>query len=129
MAIIPFLGEIKFLFDNNMLDLLNFFKLNNYIAKLFFMASCSYYIYTIDICLQLQAFVNYYYIPNLMLPLLLFESDKLKKSAASSARLSVMKAVKDFPSVNVQLFSSLKKEGVPELCMYLDEVFEMNNES
>ena len=61
--------------------------------------------------------------------ILLTKSDKLKKGAASSARLSVMKAVKDFPSVNVQLFSSLKKEGVPELCMYLDEVFEMNNES
>ena len=61
--------------------------------------------------------------------ILLTKSDKLKKGAASSARLSVMKVVKDFPSVNVQLFSSLKKEGVPELCMYLDEVFEMNNES
>ena len=61
--------------------------------------------------------------------ILLTKSDKLKKGAASSARLSVMKAVKDFPSVNVQLFSSLKKEGVPELCKYLDEVFEMNNES
>ncbi len=61
--------------------------------------------------------------------ILLTKSDKLKKGAASSTRLSVMKAVKDFPSVNVQLFSSLKKEGVPELCMYLDTVFEMNNES
>ena len=61
--------------------------------------------------------------------ILLTKSDKLKKGAASSARLSVMNLVKDFPSVNVQLFSSLKKEGVPELCMYLDEVFEMNNES
>ena len=70
-------------------------------------------------CINSQVSVN----------ILLTKSDKLKKGAASSARLSVMKVVKDFPSVNVQLFSSLKKEGVPELCMYLDEVFEMNNES
>ena len=60
--------------------------------------------------------------------ILLTKSDKLKKGAASSARLSVMKAVKDFPSINVQLFSSLKKEGVPELCTYLDKIFEMSNE-
>ena len=61
--------------------------------------------------------------------ILLTKSDKLKKGAASSARLSVMKAVKDSPSINVQLFSSLKKEGVPELCTYLDKIFEMSNES
>ena len=61
--------------------------------------------------------------------ILLTKSDKLKKGAASSARLSVMKAVKDFPFVNVQLFSSLRKVGVPELCTYLDQVFEMSNES
>jgi len=60
--------------------------------------------------------------------ILLTKSDKLKKGAASSARLSVMKAVKDSPSINVQLFSSLKKEGVPELCTYLDKIFEMSNE-
>jgi GTP-binding protein len=59
----------------------------------------------------------------------LTKSDKLKKGAASSAKLSALKAVQDFPSVNVQLFSSLKKEGVSELCMYLDKVFEISNES
>jgi len=61
--------------------------------------------------------------------ILLTKSDKLKKGAASSAKLSALKAVQDFPSVNVQLFSSLKKEGVSELCVYLDKVFEMSNES
>ena len=61
--------------------------------------------------------------------ILLTKSDKLKKGAASAAKLSALKTIKDLPSVNVQLFSSLKKEGVSELSQYLDEVFEMNNES
>jgi GTP-binding protein len=61
--------------------------------------------------------------------ILLTKSDKLKKGAASSVKLAALKAVKDSPSVNVQLFSSLKKEGVSELCKYLDKVFEMSNES
>jgi len=61
--------------------------------------------------------------------ILLTKSDKLKKGAASSAKLSALKVMQDFPSVNVQLFSSLKKEGVSELCVYLDKIFEMNNES
>jgi len=55
--------------------------------------------------------------------ILLTKSDKLKKGAASSVKLAALKAVKDSPSVNVQLFSSLKKEGVSELCKYLDKVF------
>ena len=61
--------------------------------------------------------------------ILLTKSDKLKKGAASAAKLSALKAVKDLPSVKVQLFSSLKKEGISELSQYLDEVFEMTNES
>jgi GTP-binding protein len=61
--------------------------------------------------------------------ILLTKSDKLKKGAASSAKLAVLKATKDYPSISVQLFSSLKKEGVPELCGYLDKIFEINNES
>ena len=44
--------------------------------------------------------------------ILLTKSDKLKRGAASAAKLSALKAVKDLPSVSVQLFSSLKKEGV-----------------
>ena len=61
--------------------------------------------------------------------ILLTKSDKLKKGAASAAKLSAIKNVSDLPSVNVQLFSSLKKEGVSELSKYLDEVFEINNAS
>ena len=61
--------------------------------------------------------------------ILLTKSDKLKKGAASSTKLAVINAVKDIPNINVQLFSSLKKEGVSELCKYLDKIFELNNES
>ena len=61
--------------------------------------------------------------------ILLTKSDKLKKGAASSTKLAVINAVKEFPNINVQLFSSLKKEGVSELCKYLDKIFELNNES
>ena len=61
--------------------------------------------------------------------ILLTKSDKLKKGTASSTKLAVKKVVKDNPNINVQLFSSLKKEGVSELCQYLDKIFELNNES
>jgi GTP-binding protein len=61
--------------------------------------------------------------------ILLTKSDKLKKGAASSTKLRVIKSVEDLPNVNVQLFSSLKKVGIPELCQYLDKVFELPNES
>ena len=61
--------------------------------------------------------------------ILLTKSDKLKKGAASSTKLAVKNAVKDIPNINVQLFSSLRKEGVSELCQYLDKIFELNNES
>ena len=61
--------------------------------------------------------------------ILLTKSDKLKKGAASSTKLAVKNAVKDIPNINVQLFSSLKKEGISELCKYLDKIFELNNES
>ena len=60
--------------------------------------------------------------------ILLTKSDKLKKGAASSTKLAVKNAVKEIPNINVQLFSSLKKEGVSELCKYLDKIFELNNE-
>ena len=61
--------------------------------------------------------------------ILLTKSDKLKKGAASSTKLAVKNAVKEIPNINVQLFSSLKKEGVSELCQYLDKIFKLNNES
>jgi len=61
--------------------------------------------------------------------ILLTKSDKLKRGAASAAKLSALKAVSDLPSVNVQLFSSLKKEGVLDLSSYLNQVFEMSDEN
>ena len=61
--------------------------------------------------------------------ILLTKSDKLKRGAASAAKLSALKVVKDLPSVSVQLFSSLKKIGVSELSHYLNQVFEMSDES
>ena len=61
--------------------------------------------------------------------ILLTKSDKLKKGAASSTKLRVIKSLEDLQNVNVQLFSSLKKEGISELCQYLDKVFEFQNES
>ena len=60
---------------------------------------------------------------------MLTKSDKLKRGAASAAKLSALKAVKDLPSVSVQLFSSLKKEGVLDLSSYLNQVFEMSDEN
>ena len=61
--------------------------------------------------------------------ILLTKSDKLKRGAASAAKLSALKVVKDLPSVSVQLFSSLKKVGVSELSHYLNQVLEMSDES
>ena len=61
--------------------------------------------------------------------ILLTKSDKFKKGAASTARLNALKVVKDLPSVSVQLFSSLKKEGVLDLSRYLVHVFEMSHDS
>ena len=61
--------------------------------------------------------------------ILLTKSDKLKRGIARSTKLRVIKSLKDIPNINVQLFSSLKKEGVSELRQYLDIVFEFPNES
>ena len=61
--------------------------------------------------------------------IILTKSDKLKKGAASNARLSVQKAVKDLPNVTVQLFSALKKSGLEEIWQHLDRLFEYNNEN
>ena len=73
----------------------------------------------LDWCVNSQVPIN----------ILLTKSDKLKRGAASAAKLSALKAVKNLPSVSVQLFSSLKKEGVLDLSHYLDQVFEMSHES
>tara|TARA_B100001079_G_C16392751_1_gene507675 strand:- start:465 stop:1064 length:600 start_codon:yes stop_codon:yes gene_type:complete len=60
---------------------------------------------------------------NLPTQILLTKADKLKKGAASNALLKVRREVKDHPYVNVQLFSSLKKQGLEDLWNRLDTFF------
>ena len=57
----------------------------------------------------------------LPLHLLLTKSDKLKRGAAQNTLLAVQKELKGFDNVTVQLFSSLKNEGVTEVRAKLDE--------
>lgn len=60
---------------------------------------------------------------NLPTQILLTKSDKLKKGAASNALLKVKRAIKPHPYVEVQLFSSLKKQGLETLWGRLDTFF------
>ena len=57
----------------------------------------------------------------LPLHLLLTKSDKLKRGAAQNTLLAVQKELKPFSNVTVQLFSSLKNDGVTEVRAKLDE--------
>ncbi|MDP5003803.1 MAG: ribosome biogenesis GTP-binding protein YihA/YsxC [OM182 bacterium] len=57
----------------------------------------------------------------LPLHLLLTKSDKLKRGAAQNTLLAVQKELKPFDNVTVQLFSSLKNDGVTEVRAKLDE--------
>ena len=57
----------------------------------------------------------------LPLHLLLTKSDKLKRGAAKNTLLAVQKELKPFSNVTVQLFSSLKNDGVTEVRTKLDE--------
>ena len=57
----------------------------------------------------------------LPLHLLLTKSDKLKRGAAQNTLLAVQKELKPFSNVTVQLFSSLKNNGVTEVRAKLDE--------
>lgn len=58
---------------------------------------------------------------DLPLHLLLTKSDKLKRGAAQNTLLAVQKELKPFSNVTVQLFSSLKNDGVTEVRAKLDE--------
>ncbi|SMM98090.1 GTP-binding protein EngB [uncultured Candidatus Thioglobus sp.] len=60
---------------------------------------------------------------NLPTQILLTKSDKLKKGAAANSLQKVKRAIKDHPYVNVQLFSSLKKQGLDSLGDRLDTFF------
>jgi GTP-binding protein len=57
----------------------------------------------------------------LPLHLLLTKSDKLKRGATQNTLLAVQKQLKGFDNVTVQLFSSLKNDGVTEVRAKLDE--------
>ena len=57
----------------------------------------------------------------LPLHLLLTKSDKLKRGAAQNTLLAVQKELNPFSNVTVQLFSSLKNDGVTEVRAKLDE--------
>ena len=46
--------------------------------------------------------------------ILLTKSDKLKQGAAQASLLHVTKALEAYPDVSIQLFSSLKKQGVDD---------------
>jgi GTP-binding protein len=57
--------------------------------------------------------------------ILLTKSDKIKRGAASNSLLKVTREVSKYPSVTVQLFSSLKKQGLDPLWERLDSIFEI----
>ena len=57
--------------------------------------------------------------------ILLTKADKLKRGAASSTLLQVRKAFEDRPEISVQLFSSLKKQGIDEAHQVLNNWFDL----
>ncbi|MBT6056478.1 MAG: YihA family ribosome biogenesis GTP-binding protein [Gammaproteobacteria bacterium] len=58
---------------------------------------------------------------NLPLHILLTKADKLKRGAAKNTLLGVQKELRDLDHVSIQLFSSLKNEGVDEARQKLGE--------
>ncbi|WP_422444272.1 MULTISPECIES: ribosome biogenesis GTP-binding protein YihA/YsxC [unclassified Endozoicomonas] len=70
-----------------------------------------------------QMMLNWSVSANLPLHILLTKADKLKQGAAKQVLNSLKKDLSRFPQVSVQLFSSLKKTGVDQLSMKLDEWF------
>jgi GTP-binding protein len=60
---------------------------------------------------------------NLPTQIILTKSDKIKKGAASNALMKVKRAIAPYPYVQVQLFSSLKKQGLDILSPRLDTFF------
>ena len=58
--------------------------------------------------------------------ILLTKSDKLKRGAASNALFKVAREVNKYQSVTIQLFSSLKKQGLEDLWEQLNNFFDIN---
>lgn len=70
-----------------------------------------------------QIMLNWCVSVNLPTQIILTKSDKLKKGAASNALLKVKRAIQPYSYVQVQLFSSLKKQGLSILGARLDTFF------
>lgn len=70
-----------------------------------------------------QMMLNWSVSANLPLHILLTKSDKFKQGAAKQELNKLKQDLVRFPLVSVQLFSSLKKTGVDQLAMKLDEWF------
>ncbi len=60
--------------------------------------------------------------------ILLTKADKLKTGAAKSTLLQVRRELDDRPEITVQLFSSLKNQGVDECHRVLDIWFDLHSE-
>lgn len=73
----------------------------------------------LDWCIQHQLPVH----------ILLSKSDKLKRGAAKSTLLKLNRDLKDIEGISLQLFSSLKREGVEEAQQKLDEWLHWDVES
>lgn len=70
-----------------------------------------------------QMMLNWSVSANLPLHILLTKADKLKQGAARQVLNKLRQELARFPLVSIQLFSSLKRTGVDQLAMKLDEWF------
>ncbi len=70
-----------------------------------------------------QMMLNWSVSANLPLHILLTKADKLKQGAAKQVLNKLKQDLTRFPLVSTQLFSSLKRTGVDQLSMKLDEWF------
>ncbi len=70
-----------------------------------------------------QMMLNWSVSANLPLHILLTKADKLKQGAAKQVLNKLRQELARFPLVSIQLFSSLKRTGVDQLAMKLDEWF------
>lgn len=70
-----------------------------------------------------QIMLNWCVNGNLPTQIILSKSDKLKKGAAKNSLLKVRREIAQYPYVEVQLFSSLKKQGLDVLNARLDTFF------
>jgi GTP-binding protein len=71
-----------------------------------------------------QNIINWCVDVNLPTQILLTKADKLSKQKLNKAKLEVINATSKYPNINVQSFSSLKKQGLTELYKSLDAFFD-----